>query len=224
MLLANRCHNKIVARFKNRSEAGCELLLKLLKYKNDPNVVVVGLLRGGIVTAAEIARGLSLPLGFLVVKKLGAPGDPELAVGAVTDNGGVYLDDDFIERTNIDRKSVDCEIERKKEEARRKYDLFSERVGNVDFKGKTVILVDDGIATGATMVAAVRSMGRHGARKVVVASPVGICSSVDVFRKEADEVVCLEEKLELGSVGEYYDEFPEVSDEEAIAILKGAKR
>lgn len=211
-----------MARFKDRIEAANELLPKLLKYKDDINAVVIGLPRGGIITASVIAKGLKLPLGFLVVKKLGAPGDSELAIGAVTDNGGTYLDERLISVMGIDSHYVDDEIEKRKEEARQKAEYYASIVGVTDFSAKTVILVDDGIATGSTMIAAIRSAKKHGARKVVVAFPAGSCDPINMFRDEADEVICLHEKLDLSSVGEYYGEFPQVSDEEVVGILKSA--
>lgn len=211
-----------MARFKDRITAARELLPKLQKYKNDSNTIVAGLPRGGMVTAGEIAKDLNLPLSFVVVKKVSAPSDPELAIGAVTDNGGIYLDEDLISEMSIDPDYIESEVERKKEEARQRLELFGSR-GLSQFTDKTVILVDDGIATGSTMMAAIRSVKRHGARKIVVASPTGGCESVGSFRKEADEIICLNEKLDFSSVGEYYDEFPEVMDDEVIKILKDAK-
>ena len=212
-------YNFIVARFRNRASAGRELLQKLIKFKNDPNAVVVGLLRGGIVTASEVAMGLSLPLGFLVIKKIGAPNDPELAIGAVTDSGEVFIDEKMISEMKIDKSYVESETAKKREEARMRTEKYQMYVKNPSPSDKTVILVDDGIATGATMIAAVRSMSKYRARKVVVAIPMGPSEHLEKVRREVDEIVSLGEDLNLSSVGEYYDEFSEVTDEEAIKIL-----
>lgn len=207
-------------RFKDRISAAHELLPKLIRFDGDINTVVYGLPRGGIITAAEIAKGLHLPLGFLVAKKIGAPGDPELAIGAVTDNGGFFIDKEMKASLNITDKYLEDEIERKREEARARAEEYLKHFENPKIHGKTVILVDDGIATGATMVAAVRSAIKRGARKVVVAVPAGPCDNFDVIGKEADEVVCLTADLGLSAVGEYYDEFPQVEDGEVVEILK----
>ncbi len=210
-------------RFKDRISAAHELLPKLIRFDGDINTVVYGLPRGGIVTAAEIAKGLHLPLGFLVAKKIGAPGNAELALGAVTDNGGYFIDKEMKAGLNITDKYLENEVERKREEARTRAEEYLKHFENPEIHGKTVILVDDGIATGATMIAAVRSAIRRGARKVVVAVPAGACDNFDVIGKEADEIVCLTADLELSAVGEYYDEFPQVEDSEVIEILKNAK-
>lgn len=212
-----------MSRFKDRISAARELLPKLSQFDGDLNTVVFGLPRGGVITAAEIAKGLHLPLGFLVAKKIGAPQDPELALGAVTDNGGFYIDKELKASLNVSDKYLEDEIEKKREEARTRSEEYLENFENPGIKGKTVILVDDGIATGATMVAAVRSIEKRGARRVVVAVPAGPCDNFDVIRKEADEVICLEADLELSAVGEYYDEFPQVEDSQVIEILKNAK-
>lgn len=208
-----------MARFKDRISAARELLPKLSQFDGDINTVVFGLPRGGVVTASEIAKGLHLPLGFLVAKKIGAPGDSELAIGAVTDNGGFYIDKEMKASLNIGDKYLEDEIEKKREEARSRSEEYLKNFENPKISGKTVILVDDGIATGATMVAAVRSIVKRGARKVVVAVPAGPCDNFDAIRKEADEVVCVSADLELSAVGEYYDEFPQVEDSEVIKIL-----
>lgn len=212
-----------VARFKDRVSAAGQLLPKLGKYKDDLNAVVVGLPRGGMITASEIAKGLNLPLGFLIVKKVGAPGDPELALGAVTDDGGSYLDEEIIASMNIPETYLDEEIEKKREEARHRSEEYLAHFNNPAFADKTIILTDDGIATGATMRAAIKSLVSRGARKVVIAVPAGPCEHFGKIRSEADEIICLGEDYEMNSVGDYYDEFPEVTDGEVIEILKHAK-
>lgn len=212
-----------MARFKDRKSAAIELLPKLKRFEKDLNSVVVGLPRGGMVSAFEVAKGLALPLGFLVIKKIGAPHDPELAVGAVSDNGGYYIDEKLASEPQVSKEFLETEVEKKREEARGRKEKYEIGFTNPVLKDKTVILVDDGIATGATMIAGARSARRHGARKVVVAVPAGACQFFDEIRKEADEIICLGEDLKLSAVGEYYEEFPEVTDDEVIEILQNAK-
>lgn len=210
-------------RFKDRRDGAAQLLPKLKKFEKNPNALVLGLPRGGMVTASEIAKGLNIPLGFLVVKKVGAPDNPELAIGAVTDRGESYLDEELISSLKINKDFVENEIKVKKGEAQTKANRFKAFADSDNLMGKTVILVDDGIATGATMIAAVRSARCRGAGKIIVASPTGAGEAVGLLKKEADEIMCLNEKAEFSSAGEYYDSFPEVTDEEVIEILKNAK-
>lgn len=178
-------------RFANRIEAGRELVPRLAKYKNDKKAIVVGLPRGGMVTAAEVAKGLGLPLSFVIVKKVGAPENPEFAVGAIT----------------------------KGPEIEARENLYNRVQPSVNLKGKVVIVVDDGVATGTTMLTAVRLVKKKGAVKVVVAVPVAPPDSLVEIRREADEVVCAQEDPNLTAVGNYYEQFPQVEDEEVVKIM-----
>ncbi len=189
-----------MARFKDRLAGAAELLPKLENFGNDSNVVILGLLRGGMVPAAFLARKLSLPLDFVIIKKIGAAGDPEFAVGAVSESD----------------KEMNDEVKKRIEIYRRKYPPL-------DLKNKTAILVDDGVATGTTIVAAIKSAKKRGAREVIVAVPVASTESAKRIKKEG-QLIAVEISPTLSSVGEFYDSFPQVEDSEVLQILKNSIR
>lgn len=197
------------------------MLAKLHDYKYDPNAVVVGLPRGGMVTASVIAKGLDLPLGFLVVKKIGAPGNPELAIGAVSEEGEVVFDTEI--STSIDFAYKNSEKKIKADEARERGHLYRGNNKVEHFKGKTVILTDDGMATGITMITAVKAAILREASKIVVAVPVASSESIEMVKGYADVFVFLVDDS-LTAVGACYDDFPQVEDSEVLDILKNAKK
>lgn len=211
-----------MARFKDRVSGASELLQKLDEYRESLNTVVLGLPRGGLVTAAEIAKGLFLPLGYVVVKKMGAPGDPELAIGATDSKGISYFDQELIKSLGISKEYLDSEKDRKIIEAKERFGLYKSNFKNPDFIGKGVILVDDGIATGTSMLAAIKSVENSGAAKVVVAVPVVAEDSREKLQKLVDEFVAVEVSSDMMSVGEFYDYFPQVEDSEVLEILSMA--
>ena len=203
------------ALFRDRLDAGRNLAAALERTQLD-DAVVVGLARGGVTVAAEVARCLSLPLDALAVRKIGYPWQPEYGIGAVTPGaGGVYL--------RSDEGLSDSELRRVIDQAQAKADaldrILHERHGPLDLRGKTAVLVDDGLATGATMVAAVRWARNRGAARVVVAVPVGAAQSTEALRREAEEVVCPYEERHFGAVGFWYDVFTQVENEEVVALL-----
>jgi putative phosphoribosyl transferase len=215
-------YNKGMARFMDRAEAGRELAARLKKFKGDSKAVVVGLPRGGMVVAFHLAYSLRLPMDFLVAKKLGAPGDPELAIGAVTEDGESYLDEEIVRGEGVEKIYIEKELREKAEEAKRRTELYRGSKVAPSLAGKTVILVDDGMATGATMLAAVASAKKREAERVIVAVPVASKEAMEKIRARVDGVVCLKEDRYLSSVGEYYESFPQVEDSEVMEILKGS--
>ncbi len=203
------------ALFRDRLDAGRDLAAALERMQLG-DAVVVGLARGGVTVAAEVARRLSLPLDALAVRKIGYPFQPEYGIGAVTPGaGGVYL------RTAEGLAEADLRrvIELAQEKADALDRLLHERRQPLELRGKTAVLVDDGLATGATMVAAVRWARSRGAARVVVAIPVGAAQSTGALRREADEVVCPHEERRFGAVGFWYDVFTQVENAEVIALL-----
>lgn len=203
------------ALFRDRLDAGRHLAAALERMQLG-DAVVVGLARGGVTVAAEVARRLSLPLDALAVRKIGYPFQPEYGIGAVTPGaGGVYL--------RTDEGLAEADLRRVIELAQEKADaldrLLHERHQPLELRGKTAVLVDDGLATGATMVAAVRWARSRGAARVVVAVPVGAAQSTGALRREADEVVCPYEERRFGAVGFWYDSFTQVENAEVIALL-----
>ena len=207
----------IVPLFEDRADAGRVLGDELRRRELGDDVVVLGLARGGVQVAAGVSAALGAPLDVVAVRKVGHPWQPEYAIGAVTPGDGVYLRG----RDGL----TQAEMERAVLEAKEKAAVLDRRLRRgrpaVELPGKVALLVDDGLATGATMLAAIRwARGRRSAR-VVVAVPVGAAESVEVVGSEADEVVCLYELEEFGAVGLWYREFPQVSDEEVLALLRG---
>lgn len=203
--------------FFDRTEAGKKLAQVLPEYKNATDTIVLALPRGGVVVGFEVARALNLPLDIVVPRKIGALGNPEYAIGAITETGEAILNEKEVE--NIDPVWLKCALEEERKEALRRLAVY--RVGPpAELQGKTVILVDDGIATGYTMRAAVASVKARRAAKIVVAVPHGAADSIVQLRQLVDKVVCLQTPLMYYAVGAHYEEFPQTSDEEVIELIK----
>lgn len=207
--------------FKNRSEAGRALAAALQKFKETKRTVVLGLPRGGVVTAYEVAKALHLPLDIIVPRKIGAPDNPELAIGALA-GGSVMLDKELIALLNVPEDYIQVAIEREQKEAKRRLALFRKGQREQDWAGWTAILVDDGIATGSTMRASIAALKKMHAAKIVVAVPVGPPDTIDNIKQEVDEVVCLYTPSSFMAVGQFYDQFPQTSDEEVVELLRNS--
>ncbi len=206
--------------FSNREEAGDRLAEALKDYGGNPDVVVLGIPRGGVVVAARIAEKLGAPLDVVMSHKIGAPGNPELAIGAVSSTGGVVLDDEILSFLGVPDSYIDAEIERQREELDRKVRKYRSGRQAVPLNEKIVIVADDGIATGSTMVASLRAIKREEPRKLIVAAPVASREAMYRLRREADEVVVLLTPSSFWAVGYYYADFKQVSDEEVIKLLE----
>lgn len=207
-------------RFLDRADAGRHLAFRLEKYRaEDP--LVLGLLRGGIVPAAEVAAALGVQLDALVVRKVGVPGHPELAMGAVA-AGTIWLNEPLIAKLGIPRRAVDQAVAEETEEVERREALYRRGRSAASVEGRTVILVDDGLATGATAVAGLRALRRRGAKRLIFAAPV--CSREGAARveRESDEVVCAARPPDFGSVGQAYHSFPQVGDDAVRQYLDAA--
>lgn len=207
--------------FRNRIDAGRRLAEALRGYQRS-DAVVLGIPRGGVPVAAEVARILGLPLDVVVARKLGAPGQPELAIGAVTANGGLYLNQDLIRDLRVDQAYLDHEVERKCAEARDREGRFRGGRPGPALAGRIVIVVDDGLATGATIRAAVQSVRHAGPEKLIVAVPVGAPESCASLRGDVDELVCLWAPDYFMAVGQFYDDFSPTEDDEVERILRAA--
>lgn len=205
--------------FRDRQDGGKQLAQELLKYHHQPNVVVLGLPRGGVVTAFEVAKALSLPLDIVCPRKIGAPFNPELAIGAITETGEGVFHDNLISRLGISEKYIQQEVEKEKQQAQRRLTLFRKNRPKINLEGKTVILVDDGLATGATMEAAIKSVTAEGAAKIVVAVPVSPPDTYDKIQREVDEIVALSTPTFFEAVGQFYDDFSPTEDEEVVELL-----
>jgi putative phosphoribosyl transferase len=204
--------------FRDRRDAG-EALVKSLQQHRDAHALVLGLPRGGVPVAAQVARALNADLDVVVSRKLGSPVSAELAIGAVTANGGRFLNEDLMRTLNVSEAYLTAVTETQRAEARRRETLFRGSRPAPVIAGRTVILVDDGLATGATMRAAVRSVRLQRPKRIVVAVPVGSPEACAALRDEADEVVCLYEPTYLGAVGYYYRDFEQTQDRDVQTLL-----
>lgn len=207
--------------FKDRSEAGRKLAHALTKYR-DRRPVVLALPRGGVPVAAEVAAALKAPLDLVLVRKIGVPIQPELAMGAVVDGSApiVVRNDDVIRMAGIDESEFNAVCDRELAEIERRRRLYIGERKRADVAGGTAIVIDDGIATGATTRAALQATRLRKPDKLVLAVPVAPTDSVAAMRQEADDVVCLEDYTVFGAIGFYYSDFRQISDEEVIETLR----
>jgi predicted phosphoribosyltransferase len=210
-----------VTRFRDRHDAGRRLAAELLALR-DEDPVVIGLPRGGVPVAEEIATALGAPLEVLAVRKLGAPHNPEYGIGAIAEGGARVFDTEALAVLGINGGVLDSIVARETEELRRRVVAYRGARPLTDLAGRTAIVVDDGVATGVTDTAALRAVRRLRPRRLVLAVPVCAPDSAARLREEADEVVCLSEPPLLYGVGQWYRDFSQVSDEEVIAALGAA--
>ncbi len=206
-------------RFQDRTDAGRRLADALLDRSIEADIVLA-IPRGGLPLGRAVADALGVPLDIVVASKIGAPHNPEFAIGAVARDGSAWLDQDTIDRFGIDEAYVERERRREAENADLKAERYRGDRGAPDLEGKTVVVVDDGVATGSTAIAAVRLVRERGAERVVLAIPVGPPDTVVELEGETDDVVCLSTPANFGAVGQFYDRFGQVSDDEAIAYLQ----
>jgi putative phosphoribosyl transferase len=205
--------------FKNRTEAG-KRLAESLSDAAGGDVVVLAVPRGGVVVGYEVARALKAPLDVVITRKIGAPDNPELAIGAVAEDGTYLLDQSIVDMLNVPDGYVETEVERQKAEIKRRLKTYRGDAVSVEIEGRNVILVDDGVATGSTLRAALRSLQNRGAKSVTVAVPVGPPDTIAQLRRETDCVVCLSTPDPFYAIGEFYENFDQTSDEEVISLLE----
>ena len=205
--------------FKDRQDAGRQLALQLLKYKDKSAVIVLGLARGGVVTAAAAAAGLHLPLNVIVVRKIGAPGNEELAIGAIAEHEEGIFNDHLIGLLGVSSDYLKKETERQKRILKERLSLYRGKAAPLHLKDKVAILVDDGIATGASMRVAIASVRHAGVKKIVLAVPVAAPDSLRKISREVDETVCLSSPAFFEAVGSFYRLFDQTTDEEVIQLL-----
>lgn len=209
--------------FEDRQDAGERMISLLEDYRGAADVLVVGLPRGGIVVALQIALALGLPLDVWVTRKIGAPLNPELAIGSVDSDGNLILDDNATRLYEVSDRYIREEVEHQQAEVKRRYQSYRGTEQAPDVSGKTVIVVDDGVATGYTMVAALQSLKNNNAAKLVCAIPVASPRVMRQLGSMADEVHCLSTPSYFGAVGEFYRKFNQVSDAEVMECLRAAK-
>ena len=209
--------------FRNRIEAGQLLAGKLMRYANQPNVIVLGLPRGGVPVAFEVAKALYAPLDVFVVRKLGAPGHRELAMGAIATGEVRVLDEEVVRGLGIPMEVIDAVTAEEERELKRRELAYRGSYSEPEVSGKTVVLIDDGIATGSTMRAAVRALNAQHPARLIVAVPTAAGSTYRELRPEVDELVALMTPEPFYAVGIWYQDFGQTSDAEVTDLLERAR-
>lgn len=212
----------VIAMFVDRQDAGRQLAGLLKKYQGQKGVLVLALPRGGVVVGFEIAAQLKADLDILIVRKIGFPWQPELAAGAVAETGTVVMNREMLSSSGAMDGYIEEETARQKEEIVRRVALYRKGAAIKALKDRTVILVDDGVATGATMKAAIEALKKEGIRKLVVAVPVAPPVTAEELRGMADEFLCIKTPPDFMSVGSHYLDFTQVIDEEVVRLLEKA--
>jgi len=206
-------------RFRNRTDAGRQLAEKLAAYANRPDVLILALPRGGVPVAFELARAFGAPLDVFLVRKLGVPGYEELAMGAVATGGVRVLNDEIVRGLGISEHEIDAVVARELRELSRRDRLYRGDRPPSDVAGRTVILVDDGLATGATMRAAVQALRQQQPGRIVAAVPTASPDTCQVLKAEADDVICAITPEPFFAVGHWYDDFTQTTDDEVRELL-----
>jgi predicted phosphoribosyltransferase len=211
-------------RFLDRDDAGGQLALRLQHYAGRPDIVVLGLPRGGVPVAARIAAALRAPLDVFLVRKLGVPGHEELAMGAIAEGGVIVLNQDVVASLGIPPGAIEGVQARERRELERRQQVYRGVTGAQNVQGKVVILIDDGLATGSTMEAAIVALRALGPSRIVAATPVGARESCDRIAEIADEVVCALVPERFSAVGQWYDDFSETTDDEVTRLIDAGRR
>jgi len=209
--------------FKDRAEAGRLLAAELARRKLPANVVVLALPRGGVPVGFEVAKVLHAPLDVVVVRKVGVPWQPELAMGAIAGNGVQVLDQDLISGLRISQKEIDAVLAKEKIEVERREKLYRSGRPGLELRERTALLVDDGLATGSTMLVAARYVRAFKPAKTIIAVPVGSTEACQRLRKEADDLVCLAAPELFMAVGEWFEDFRQVNDGEVKRLLEESR-
>jgi len=207
-------------RFRDRYEAGQLLAQELESLRGCKDALVLGIPRGGVVVAYEVAKELGLPLDVYITRKIGAPHNSELAIGAVASDGTLVLDDDLIRRMAVSDDYVLAETERQREEIKRRLAAYRGSRPEPSFRHKTILLVDDGVATGATVLASLRALNQREPAELVLAVPVGPPETIHSLSQEASRVVCLQTPRVFWAVGAFYSDFGQTSDAEVKSLLQ----
>ena len=233
MIACNRCFprplrllkaalSRMERAFPNRAEAGRQLAEKLENYAGRDDVIVLGLPRGGVPVAYEVAKRLRTPLDVFIVRKLGVPGFEELAAGAIASGGVRVLNEDVVRAIPYASEAIEAVTARETAELQRREQIYREGRPAPELRDKIAILVDDGLATGATMRAAVKALQQRGTAKIVVAVPVGPPETCEEIAQEADETICLSTPPFFQAVGQYYEDFSQTSDDDVRELLTRA--
>lgn len=211
-------------RFKNREDAGRKLANKLLKYTHRNDVIILALPRGGVPVAYEVAKKLKVPMDVFLVRKLGVPGQEELAMGAIASGGVEVLNKDIVQSIGISRNTIDKVAEKEHKELERREKYYRGDRPKPEIKGKHVMLIDDGLATGASMRSAVRAVRSWNPAEVIVAVPTSAPDTCELFEYEADKIICLSTPEPFYGVGAWYEDFSQTTDEEVSDLLEKAEK
>lgn len=207
-------------KFLDRYDAGLFLATYLKEYEKKPNVIILALPRGGVPVAYEIATALAVPLDVFVVRKLGLPGHEELAIGAIASGGTVFFNEPLMSQLKINRLSIQPVVEKEQEELLRREHLYRSNRPFPNLKDKTIILVDDGIATGATMKVAIKALRKKKPKSIIIATPVAAYSTCEEMAPLVEKIVCPLKPIDFYAVGVWYEHFPQTSDNEVIELLE----
>lgn len=205
--------------FRDRVDAGKQLAAQLAFLKDQPNIIVLGIPRGGVVVAAEVAQTLNAPLDIFLAHKIGAPFNPELAIGAVTSSGDVLLDDVLVRQLRLSQKEIARAVEQQRAEMTQRLETFRQDRPPLDVKNKTVVLIDDGVATGSTVLASLRALRKQNPARLILAIPVGPSDTLERLSRECDQLIVLDMPEPFYAVGRFYRQFEQTSDAEVIALL-----
>ena len=211
-------------KFIDRHDAGIILAKHLKNYANNSQAIVLALPRGGVPVAYEIAKSLNLPLDVFIVRKLGVPGHEELAMGALATGGVIIFNEEIINSLNLSKASIERVIQSEQKELERRELTYRGSTPPPTLKDKTLILVDDGIATGATMQAALKALNLQKPKQIIVAVPVAALSSFEDMKKHADKVICLMKPINFYAVGLWYIDFTQTTDNEVSDLLRKRKQ
>jgi putative phosphoribosyl transferase len=211
-------------RFLDRREAGKELAQLLLKLKEQPDVIVLALPRGGVPVGYEVALALNVPLDVFIVRKLGLPGQEELAIGAIASGGIRILNEDIVHAMKIDPAVIDYLTKRELDELRRREEEYRGNRSIPEINDRTVVVVDDGLATGASMYAAVHALRKQHPLKIIIAVPAAASQAIDLLRPEVDDIVSVLSPEPFEGVGKWYENFPQTTDDEVHSLLDDANR
>lgn len=206
--------------FQDRREAGRILAKELSSFKGQDDAIVLGIPRGGVVVGREIAQALNVPLDVYITRKIGAPHNPELAIGAVASDGTLILDYQLAKRLGVSQDYIDAESERQRREIERRITEYRGKLPAPELKGKVVILADDGVATGATTLASIRAIRTQEPDQLILAVPVGPRDTIESLKREVDQLFCLHAPEIFWAVGAFYSIFDQTSDEEVKALLQ----
>jgi putative phosphoribosyl transferase len=209
--------------YENRLQAGRYLATQLQQYANNPDVIVLALPRGGVPVGFEVAKALHVPLDVFIVRKLGVPGHEELAMGAIATGGIIVLNNEVINMLHIPRRVIDAVAAREEQELQRRDHLYRDDRPLPDVKGKIIILVDDGLATGSTMRAAIETLKQEHPAKIVVATPVGAPQTCEELSQLVSQVICAQTPEPFYGVGYWYQNFEQTSDQEVHDLLAQAR-